>query len=35
MWIVDELVVIGGVFIMLYAVARIVEIVFDMTYEED
>lgn len=35
MWIVDELVAIGGVFIMLYAVARIAEIVFDMTYEED
>lgn len=35
MWIVDELVVIGGVFIMLYATARIAEIVFDMMYEED
>lgn len=35
MWIVDDLVVIGGVFIMLYAVARIAEIAFDMTYEED
>lgn len=35
MWIVDELVAIGGIFIMLYAAARIAEIVLDMTYEED
>lgn len=35
MWIVDKLVVIGGVFIMLYAIARIAEIVLDMTHEED
>lgn len=35
MWIVDELVAIGGVLIMLYAIARLAEIVFDMTYEGD
>lgn len=35
MWIVDELVVIGGILIMLYATARIAEIVLDMTCEED
>lgn len=35
MWIVDELVAIGGVLIMLYAIACLAEIVFDMTYEGD
>lgn len=35
MWIVDELVVIGGILIMLYATAPIAEIVLDMTHEED
>lgn len=35
MWIVDELVIIGGVLIMLYAMARITEAVVSITYEED
>lgn len=35
MRIIDKLVIIGGVLIMLYAMARIAEAVFDMTYEED